>query len=174
MKTTLSAIAAITGGLLLAGSAANFAISGTSELAWAKSQTVEEVDAAPASSYDVNTVDDYTGDPLPTLEDWVEPTAAEIAAQEAADGESIEIWVAQQKIIKKCMTEKGYPYTWHLSSTSTDPTRFDFTDYLWTLSESERNAIRAAEYGTSQGQYRWQDAGCHGLAVHLTGMDGQS
>jgi len=173
MKNTLSAIAAITGGLLIAGSVAAFAVSGSATLAKVDAAPTDTVDARPVSTYDVNTVDDYSGEPIATYDDWVEPTAAEIAAQEAESGESVEIWVAQQRLTRDCMLDQGFIYAWNLSS-QRDEGRFDFSNYRQSLPTAERAALEHALWGDTMGQYSWQTAGCSGLSVHLTGMDGQS
>jgi len=173
MKNTLSAVAAITGGLLIAGSVAAFAVTGTATLANVDAPPMDAVDARPASTYDVNTVDDYSGEPIATYDDWVEPTAVEIAAQEAEWGESIEIWVAQQRLTRDCMLDQGFIYAWNLSS-QRDEGRFDFSSYRQSLPAAERAALEYALWGDPTGQYSWQTGGCMGLSVHLTGMDGQS
>ena len=42
------------------------------------------------------------------------------------------------------------------------------------MSAADEAAYRVAEWGpASSGAYDWHTAGCDGLAVHETGMDGQ-
>jgi hypothetical protein len=163
IRNTLSAIAAITGGLLLAGSAVAFATTGT--------RTLDSIEYPVAGE---NGATENTPEPIDTtspatLEDWVEPTAAQIAAHEEAMGESVAIWVEQQRIIVACMADQGLPYTWDLSTQRTESS-FDFNAYVLSLPQSEQDTIRVALHGDWDGEYLWSKAGCHGLAVHETGQ----
>jgi hypothetical protein len=95
------------------------------------------------------------------------------------DPASTEIWLTQQGIIADCMLEKGFEYR--------------FTVYWLIPPEAPLEARIAALGGVPAGtaefaalhgvtefgpddpavapEYRWEDAGCHGYAVHVTGMD---
>jgi hypothetical protein len=95
------------------------------------------------------------------------------------DPANTEIWLAQHGIIADCMLEKGFEYR--------------FTVYWLIPPEATREerlaAFSGAQIGTAEfealygvsefgpddpavaPEYRWEDAGCHGYAVHVTGMD---
>jgi hypothetical protein len=87
-----------------------------------------------------------------------------------AEVENARIWLEQAKIIGECLAGKGFVYSytpfWLLESGPTEP---------WHMSvpEAEQNAAWLALWGdTGAGpDYRWEDAGCHGYAVHVTGQD---
>ncbi len=96
------------------------------------------------------------------------------------DPTTTEIWLTQQSIIADCMQEKGLEYR-YTGSWLVPPgvTRVQVSD-----------ALDAAQAGTAEfealygvpafgpddpdvaPEYKWEDAGCHGYAVHATGMDG--
>ena len=77
------------------------------------------------------------------------------------------IWEAQQQIIAKCMADQGFWYAWTNNRALLDPERRTMV-----LSD-DSPAAELAEYGdTPLGDaYDWTRAGCHGYAVHVTGMD---
>ncbi|WP_314140192.1 hypothetical protein [uncultured Plantibacter sp.] len=77
------------------------------------------------------------------------------------------IWEAQQQIVAKCMADQGFWYAWTNNRALLDPERRTMV-----LSE-DGPAAELAEYGdTPLGDaYDWTRAGCHGYAVHVTGMD---
>ncbi|ROR80508.1 hypothetical protein SAMN06295974_2328 [Plantibacter flavus] len=77
------------------------------------------------------------------------------------------IWEAQQQIIATCMADQGFWYAWTNNRALLDPERPTMI-----LSE-DGPAAELAEYGdTPLGDaYDWTRAGCHGYAVHVTGMD---
>lgn len=87
----------------------------------------------------------------------------------AAELANAKIAIQQDLITGKCMEAQGFPYRfsyyWLRPARSFPPTTSPYSPgspaalALW---GSESNAGDA---------YRWQDAGCHGLAVHETGMD---
>ena len=100
---------------------------------------------------------DATTDPasivIPSTNDWGEANTG--------------IWEAQQQIIAKCMADQGFWYAWTNNRALLDPERRTMV-----LSE-DGPAAELAEYGdTPLGDaYDWTRAGCHGYAVHVTGMD---
>ena len=100
---------------------------------------------------------DATTDPasivIPPTNDWGEANTG--------------IWEAQQQIIAKCMADQGFWYAWTNNRALLDPERRTMV-----LSE-DGPAAELAEYGdTPLGDaYDWTRAGCHGYAVHVTGMD---
>jgi hypothetical protein len=95
------------------------------------------------------------------------------------DPANTEIWLTQQSIIADCMQEKGLEYR--------------YTGY-WLVPpgvtwEQRQHALDEAQAGTAEfealhgvsefgpddpdvaPEYSWEDAGCVGYAVHVTGMD---
>ncbi|MBD8101649.1 hypothetical protein IFR14_04445 [Plantibacter sp. CFBP 8775] len=77
------------------------------------------------------------------------------------------IWEAQQQIIAKCMADQGFWYAW-----TND--RSKILDPLFGMVMSETtDAAFLARWGTNPDDqpYDWKLAGCHGYAVHVTGMD---
>jgi hypothetical protein len=75
------------------------------------------------------------------------------------------IWVEQQFIIADCMADQGFDYTWTLWW-ERDPMKLP--------ASPARSADEVfALYGdTGAGpNYRWNEAGCVGYAVHVTGQD---
>lgn len=90
---------------------------------------------------------------------------ADWSADELANAE---IWLTQSAIIGDCMLDQGYEYhftpSWLHGSTP-----WQFVDQPSVPGEA------LALWGpTDQGlgdNYDWRNAGCHGYAVHVTGMD---
>jgi hypothetical protein len=79
-----------------------------------------------------------------------------------------EIWVDQQFITANCMAEKGYPFEFMMwwdrgSQPGHDPK----------LNQSYGADEQLALWGdTGAGaDYHWEDAGCVGYSVHVTGQD---
>lgn len=94
------------------------------------------------------------------------------------DPAGTEIWLAQQGITADCMQEKGLEYRftapWLLAW---GPTR---EQQLAAFQAQPGTAEFEALYGVPEfgpddpevaPEYRWEDAGCVGYAVHVTGMD---
>lgn len=100
---------------------------------------------------------DATTDPadviIPEINEWGEPN----------DG----IWEAQQQIIARCMSDQGFWYAWTNNRGLADP------EWGSLILTEQGEAAELAEYGdTPLGDaYDWSRAGCHGYAVHVTGMD---
>ncbi len=89
---------------------------------------------------------------------------ADMPSTERADAQ---IWVEQQFIIAKCMYDQGFEYTWTLPW---ERPAWMLTSPVTPLTEEGGLALNG---NTGAGpNYRWQDAGCHGYAVHVTGQDG--
>jgi hypothetical protein len=95
------------------------------------------------------------------------------------DPAGTEIWLAQRSITAHCMQQKGleYRYTapWLVPPGVTREQR------LAELQPQPGTAEFEALYGVPEfgpddpavaPEYRWEDAGCVGYAVHVTGMDG--
>lgn len=103
-----------------------------------------------------------------TPEGWYDATTDPASIVPSTDSYlSDGIWEAQQQIIAKCMADQGFWYAWTNDRALLDPERPTMV-----LSE-EGPAAELAEYGdTPLGDaYDWTRAGCHGYAVHVTGMD---
>lgn len=94
-------------------------------------------------------------------------TSAEITSWAEGIG-ATSVWAEQRVIIAACMAQHGYLY---------DPIEEYSADLRAGhsgMSAADEAAFDEAEHGpTSSGAYDWRTAGCDGLAVHETGMDGQ-
>lgn len=118
--------------------------------------------AAPAAvdeppRYDAST--DIATIPRPPA-DW---PASEVASHDA--------WLQQQEIIADCMLEQGFDYTY-------TPFYLVPPGYDWGTENSDDDirSPKGIALGGSPDQglgedYDWRNAGCHGYAVHVTGMD---
>ncbi|MCD2441816.1 hypothetical protein LQ757_05935 [Agromyces sp. SYSU K20354] len=120
----------------------------------APAPTPQPADAAPAAivygaDVDLDTVeypDTLQGDELANAREWMETNA----------------------ITAQCMKEKGYDYTFiPYWAWSAGPS------WIAALPEDQQAAAGVALDGTGQtpGDYRWEDAGCWGYAVHVMGND---
>lgn len=86
-----------------------------------------------------------------------------VSAIRDGDSENARIWERQQWLIKQCMARRGFLY---------DP--LSETVDIRSLPRDEQKAMQVAAGGPrTDGPYDWRTAGCHGLAVHLTGQDGK-
>ena len=114
------------------------------------------------------------GEPEAPAEDPVYDASTDIAtiprpATESYEGElaNAEIWLTQQGIIADCMLEQGFEFTF-------TPYWLRTTNTPFVLEPQLSDAGRLALWGLNRGSgddYDWRDAGCHGYAVHVTGMD---
>lgn len=80
-------------------------------------------------------------------------------------------WVQTHAITAQCMGEKGYDYTFvPYWAWSAEP------NWMHELPEDQQAAAGVALDGPGQtpGDYRWEDAGCWGYAVHVMGNDDAS
>lgn len=80
------------------------------------------------------------------------------------------LWVTQRIITAQCMAEKGFDYTFkfHQETSPKDPQKAPYP---------VGSAGFEALYGTNPtdtGTYDWENAGCDGYAVHVTGQDGSN
>ncbi|MGR2752401.1 hypothetical protein [Agromyces arachidis] len=177
---------------LVAGSAAVLTAGIVGLAVWAGSPTGStasdgEGDGAAASETVATLAAPVSASPVPSAS--AEPVAeAEPAADESVDPvydastdlstiprppadwseeqrRNAEIWLEQAGIIADCMLEQGFDYTftpyWMLTPGPIDTAApaFDAEWYaLWGRNEG------------SGDDYDWRDAGCHGYAVHVTGM----
>jgi hypothetical protein len=95
------------------------------------------------------------------------------------DPTNTEIWLTQQSIIADCMHEKGleYRYTgyWLVPPGVTWEQRQAALDEAQSGTAEFEALHGVAEFGPDDPdvapEYRWEDAGCVGYAVHVTGMD---
>lgn len=77
-------------------------------------------------------------------------------------------WMQTQAITAQCVKEKGYDYTFSpYWAWSAEPS------WIAKLPEDQQAAAGVALDGPGQtpGDYRWEDAGCWGYAVHVMGND---
>jgi hypothetical protein len=132
--------------------------SGTSEAPEAdtEAEAVAPEDAEPIR-YDAST--DIATIPRPPAEWTVDQVA------------NAEVWLTQQSIIADCMLEKGFEYVfvpyW------TYPDKYTPGNENWDGDfSSEKGIALDGEPDRGLGvDYDWKEAGCHGYAVHVTGMD---
>lgn len=97
------------------------------------------------------------------------------------DPANTEIWLAQQGIIADCMLEEGFDYRFTVYWLVPPGSLITWEQRSAALGEAEIGTAEfAALHGVSEfgpddpavaPEYRWEDAGCHGYAVHVTGMD---
>jgi hypothetical protein len=84
--------------------------------------------------------------------------------------ENARIWLEQARIITDCMADEGFEYTYEPFWLAT-PGRAE----AWPQNDPDvdQDAASLALWGDTDvaADYRWEDAGCHGYAVHVTGMD---
>lgn len=125
-----------------------------------------EPEEAAAAGQDVSSASavDYSRTPAGWYDATTDP-AAIVPSTEAhlSDG----VWEAQQQIIARCMAEQGFWYAWTNDRALADP------DARVMVLYDHGEAADLAQYGdTPLGDaYDWSRAGCHGYAVHVTGMD---
>ncbi len=86
---------------------------------------------------------------------------------------NVEVWLEQAGIIADCMLEQGYEYhftPWYLY---TPGERSLINSENWDGDMTSPKAVAlwgAPDRGLGE-DYNWREAGCHGYAVHVTGMD---
>ena len=95
------------------------------------------------------------------------------------DPTSTEVWLTQQSIIADCMDEKGLEY--HYTGYWLVPPGVTWEQWMAALDAAEAGTAEfealhgVAEFGHDDPdvapEYRWEDAGCVGYAVHVTGRD---
>jgi hypothetical protein len=80
-------------------------------------------------------------------------------------------WLAFQQLVRDCMADEGQDYLYWEWWNPTSDTSNRFPAMPADLTPDEHLAWELALNGTSPGgaDYRWQDAGCWGEAVHRTG-----
>lgn len=93
------------------------------------------------------------------------------AGRGAPDAAEQERWIAFQQVVLECMAGAGQEYVyweWWTPGAGAPDRRSAMPDGL---SPDEQAAWALALDGTARGGdgYRWQDAGCWGYAVHVTG-----
>ena len=89
-----------------------------------------------------------------------------------------EVWLLQLSIIADCMREKGleYRYTVYWQVPSVVARELGLAPFEPQSGTDEFEALHGVrEFGPDDPEvapeYRWEDAGCVGYAVHVTGMD---
>lgn len=91
-------------------------------------------------------------------------------ADSAYFGRPLQLHIDQQFIAAKCMFERGfddYTFSFEWERTPADQARGDVNDGP-RIGSSEFDALHGI---LGDEEYRWQDAGCWGYAVHVTGQD---
>ncbi|MBD8518624.1 hypothetical protein IFU11_16895 [Plantibacter sp. CFBP 8804] len=84
------------------------------------------------------------------------------------------VWIDQQFIIAKCMADLGFDYVFVLDWERTPSDRENGKQNEGPHVDTPEWEALQGTWVESGGEYRWEDAGCNGYAVHLTGMDGQN
>ncbi|GAA1960082.1 hypothetical protein [Agromyces allii] len=123
--------------------------------------------SAPADTVEVEPIpqEPAVGQPV---EQPVEQPAEEPADDWMPTAEEQRDWLAHQQIVRDCMAEAGQEYLyWEWWSNPSGA----FAAMPVDLTEEERAAWELALDGAAGtgADYRWQDAGCWGLAAELTG-----
>ena len=116
------------------------------------------------------------GDPVveePTVERVAPggPTPGAPAPETPPSAEDQEAWLAFQQIVRECMAGAGQEYLyWEWWNPGPDDSN-RFPAMPADLTAEEVAAWEAALHGDPAGgdAYRWEDAGCWGYAVHVTG-----
>lgn len=161
MRKKLIAIVAAIG---IALAATSVAIIGTS--AFAANADFEKPPATqinPEQSTNPNEPDIYEE----TLDLPPNPLTTDPKAVPDTDAE----WSTQFELMNQCMTDKGFPW-WDDGGTGAGSSDLG-SNWSTILSADEAAAVRVALWGDiSADVYRWEDAGCHGYVVHVTGNDG--
>lgn len=93
------------------------------------------------------------------------------AGWSASELANAEVWLLQQSIVADCMLDKGFEYVftpWWMF-----PPKYNPGSENWDGDFSSPKGIALdGEPDRGLGEdYDWREAGCHGYAVHVTGMD---
>lgn len=85
------------------------------------------------------------------------------------------IWKLQnERIVPACMSAHGFDYAAYAAAIGPDASARPELLEEWVRSGVDTNAFFIALWGEpNDGPYDWTRAGCHGYAVHITGMDEQ-
>lgn len=189
MKRLLSLALAFVG-VVLVGAAAAIYLTGLLDTAPASSSAVADPIGPPSQNLVVGADgDDTSASPTPgdtpiPIEDASEleasagPRIYTVADERSAvvipetitgaERANAEIWVDQQFIIAGCMADQGYPFEFAMWwDRAGDPTSIP------RLNQSYGPNEQLALWGDTgaAADYHWEDAGCHGYAVHVTGQD---
>ncbi|MET0990153.1 MAG: hypothetical protein ABWY54_05865 [Glaciihabitans sp.] len=162
------------GAVLVCASGAYFGISASALLAPAGMPTADPVSRADeevASNYPVTVNQPAVDLPPETVASIDEQLASIPRDWPAAEVEHATIWLQQQEIIADCMDDAGFTYTYQ-AYWSLEPGSLRSPSNA-SLSAAEREREQFALWGATGGgpDYHWEDAGCHGYAVHVTGQD---
>lgn len=95
------------------------------------------------------------------------------------DPANTEIWLTQQGIIADCMLEHGFDYRftgyWLVPPGVSEDQWMDAVGRAQTGTAEFEALYGVPEFGPDDPdvaqEYNWENAGCHGYAVHVTGMD---
>lgn len=91
-------------------------------------------------------------------------------AADDTDPANTEIWLTQQRIIAQCMREQGFEHRYTAYWLVPGDQLADRDDALGNPSGDDYLLALWGDTGAGD-DYRWEEAGCHGYAVHVTGMD---
>jgi hypothetical protein len=91
-------------------------------------------------------------------------------AADDPDPANTEIWLTQQRIIAQCMREQGFEHRYTAYWLVPGDQLANRSDALGNPSGDDYLLALWGDTGAGD-DYRWEEAGCHGYAVHVTGMD---
>jgi len=173
MKRKLALGIGLLGGTLLALSLAIFGVGAASVLTPVLADPVPARAATTPPHAASEAMPSPSGDPIATDADAsVDPMQSEVflamPAEEQANGRE---WMETHAIVADCMQDKGYAYTFE-AFWEREPGTYA-VPWENSLPVDERAAASLALDGDTGGaaDYRWEDAGCYGFAVHVMGND---
>lgn len=181
MRRLIATVLAALGASLLVSSGALFATGMTAMNAMLAPESEEFVATQGIATEGAPGQDAEWHPPVPSPDSPADPSAGAhdvdpfdvppgTSPQDAADARIVN---EQQRLIAECMLEHGFAYPVGLPSFITGELPAS-ARWLDTLTPEQRDAANAVLWGDSGlgAEYRWEDAGCVGRAVHLTGQDG--
>lgn len=140
-------------------------------------QPVTVISAAPTPASTSNTEGTAAEENLAGVDQWgvplnnahTEPASinypTSMTEEELANAR---LWITQQLIAGQCMEEKGFDFTFKLAW---ERSKFDPGNALYRIGTPGAEALWGTN-PTDSGPYVWENAGCSGYAVHVTGQDG--
>jgi len=193
MKTKLALSVAAFGGVLVCASAVYFGAGASALLtpsdpaepaAYSGAVSSSEQTSHRVGDVETPSVAEPTTSPSPEMPavpgSSPVPESVEVASAGAVDSipatwsddeiANAKVWLEQNDIVTECMDEKGYDFAYTPFWLQEPGPRVSWEN---SLPESEQAGATLALWGnTGAGaDYHWEDAGCHGYAVHVTGMD---
>jgi hypothetical protein len=169
MRNKLVAVIAIVGAVLAGTSVAAVGIG-----AFAASPN-SAAQAPPATPKPSQPVDEMLTDEPDTYEEALDRPADPLVSKPKAVTDTDAERAAYGDIENDCMWGKGYTW-WDARDQFPHPEPVEAWGQWWTAGKSveEIEAVNFALFGETGGgaDYRWEQAGCHGYATHVTGNDG--